>query len=431
MIIDKLSGSRVHFEVNVSKETFEHALDHAFEKVIQETEIKGFRKGKAPRHIYEAKYGVKSLYEEAIQHALEDTYYHTVTENEIDVVSQPKIDLDVASVERGKDFVYQVTVAVRPEIQLGTYFDLEVKSLPIEVSDAEIEAKLTAEREKHAEMVIKETGILENGDTAVFDFSGSVNGELFPGGTAENHELEIGSNRFIPGFEAQMVGMQAESEKDIIVTFPEDYHEKSLAGKEAVFAVKLHEIKTRVVPELNDDLVKEFHIDQVETVAQLKAHYLKELETLKTQENETHIRSSVIAQATENAIFDLPEEMIKDEAKRLDENNVRQIKQYNLDFEVYLQYMGKTKEQYQSELTEQATKTLRQQLVIEAIGKKENVEVLQAEIDEKYNSIAQQYQSQNVTIEQVKNAIPESAIKEEVIFKKTIDLLVEKAKVVN
>jgi trigger factor len=155
MIIDKLSGSRVHFEVNVSKETFEHALDHAFEKVIQEVEIKGFRKGKAPRHIYEAKYGVKSLYEEAIQHALEDTYYHTVTENEIDVVSQPKIDLDVASVERGKDFVYQVTVAVRPEIQLGTYFDLEVKSLPIEVSDAEIEAKLTAEREKHAEMVIK------------------------------------------------------------------------------------------------------------------------------------------------------------------------------------------------------------------------------------------------------------------------------------
>ncbi|MDD3958518.1 MAG: hypothetical protein PHO96_06485, partial [Candidatus Izemoplasmatales bacterium] len=187
----------------------------------------------------------------------------------------------------------------------------------------------------------------------------------------------------------------------------------------------------RVVPELNDDLVKEFHIDQVETVAQIKAHYLKELEAMKIQENENHIRSSVIAQATENAIFDLPEEMIQDEAKRLDENNVRQIKQYNLDFEVYLQYMGKTKEQYQSELTEQATKTLRQQLVIEAIGKKENVEPLQAEIDEKYDSIALQYKSQNVTIEQVKNAIPESAIKEEVIFKKTIDLLVEKAKVVH
>ncbi|MDD4354451.1 MAG: trigger factor [Candidatus Izemoplasmatales bacterium] len=429
MIIDKLSGSRVHFEVTVTPDKFEHALDHAFEEVIQKVEIKGFRKGKAPRNIYEAKYGVESLYEEAIQHALQDTYYETVTEHQINVVSQPKIDMDVAKVKRGTEFTYAVTVAVKPEVTLGEYLGLEIKAESEDVTDAEIDSEITKDLERHAEMVLKEAGELADGNTAVFDFVGSIDGVPFPGGTAENYELVIGSNQFIPGFEAQMLGMTPETEKDILVTFPEDYHEKSLANKEATFHVNLHEIKERVIPTLSDDFVKELNLVGITSVDLYKKDVYDRLKKAKIRTNENHIRNTVVEKAAVNATFDLPEEMIHEEVGRMDENNKRQIKQYNLDFDLYLQYLNKTKEAYEQELHDNAVKVLRQQLVIEAIGQAEKIEADPDEIEQKYGEIAEQYQNQNISLDQVKQAIPESAIKDEVVYKKAIDLLVEKAKI--
>jgi trigger factor len=427
MIIDKISGSRVHFEVNVSKEQFEHGLDHAFAVENEKVTIKGFRKGKAPRPVYEAKYGVESLYEEAIQHVLQETYYNTVMEHEIDVVAQPKIDLDINNIKRGEDFSYKVTVAVRPEVKLGEYKNLEVSLLPVEPSEAEVEAEINRKLEQNAEMVLKEEGKIENGDTAVFDFSGSVDGEKFPGGTAENYELVIGSGNFIPGFEDQMIGMASEEEKDVVVTFPEDYQEKSLAGKEAVFAVKIHEIKQRVVPALDEEFVKDLNLDGVETVDDYKKYVANELKSSKEAQNEQHLRQSVIAKATANAEFELPEEMIQDEAKRMDENTQNQIKQYGLDFNMYLQYMGKTEEEYKNELNEQAKKTLSEQMVINEISKVEKLEATKEEIQAKYDEIVEQYKSQNVTLEQVKQAIPESAVVSEITYIKAIDLLVNTA----
>lgn len=427
MIIDKLSGSRVYFEVNVTKEQFEHGLDHAFEVENQKVEIKGFRKGKAPRKVYETKYGVESLYEEAIQHVLQETYYNTVMENNIDVVAQPKIDLDVTKIKRGEDFSYKVTVAVKPEIKLGDYKGIVVDLLPVEPSDAEVEAEISRKLEQNAEMVVKEEGKLESGDTAVFDFSGSVDGEKFEGGTAENHELVIGSGSFIPGFEDQMIGMVSEEEKDVVVTFPEDYQEKSLAGKEAVFAVKLHEIKQREVPVLDEDFVKELNIDGVETVEAYKAHVHQELKSGKEKQNENYLRQTVVEKATANAEFELPEEMIKDEASRMDENSRNQIKQYGLDFNMYLQYMGKTEEQYREELEVQAKKTLSEQFVINEIAAQEKLSATAEEIAAKYDEIVEQYKSQNVTLEQVKQAIPESAIISEIAYAKAIDFIVENA----
>jgi len=427
MIIDKISGSRVHFEVNVSKEQFEHGLDHAFAVENEKVTIKGFRKGKAPRPVYEAKYGVESLYEEAIQHVLQETYYNTVMEHEIDVVAQPKIDLDINNIKRGEDFSYKVTVAVRPEVKLGEYKNLEVSLLPVEPSEAEVEAEINRKLEQNAEMVLKEEGKIENGDTAVFDFSGSVDGEKFPGGTAENYELVIGSGNFIPGFEDQMIGMASEEEKDVVVTFPEDYQEKSLAGKEAVFAVKIHEIKQRVVPALDEEFVKDLNLDGVETVEDYKKHVANELKSSKEAQNEQHLRQSVIAKSTANAEFELPEEMIQDEAKRMDENTQNQIKQYGLDFNMYLQYMGKTEEEYKNELNEQAKKTLSEQMVINEISKVEKLEATKEEIQAKYDEIVEQYKSQNVTLEQVKQAIPESAVVSEITYIKAIDLLVNTA----
>ena len=427
MIIDKLSGSRVHFEVHVSKEQFEHGLDHAFAIENEKVTIKGFRKGKAPRSIYEAKYGVESLYEEAIQHVLQETYYNTVMENEIDVVAQPQIDLDINKVKRGEDFSYKVTVAVRPEIKLGEYKNLKVELLPVEPSKSEIEAEIDRKLEQNAEMVIKEEGVIASGDTAVFDFSGSVNGEKFEGGTAENHEMVIGSGSFIPGFEDQMIGMASGEEKDVVVTFPEDYQEKSLAGKEAVFAVKIHEIKQRVIPTLDEDFVKELNLDGVDTVEAYKQHVLEEMKAFKEKQNEEHLRQTVIAKATENAEFDLPVEMIKDEAKTMKENTMNQIKQYGLDFNMYLQYMGKTEEEFEKELEEQAKKTLSEQFVVNEIAKAEGLTASKEEIEDKYLEIVEQYKSQNVTLEQAKNAIPESAIVAEITYKKALDLIVSSA----
>lgn len=428
MIIDKLSGSKVRFEVTVTKELFEHALDHAFEEVNQKVEIKGFRKGHAPRAVYEAKYGVESLYEEAINHAMQDTYYEAVTENNIQVVAQPKINLDFNKVKRGEDFTYEVVVAVKPEIQLGEYLGLEVKRLSDVATDDEIEAAIQKELDKNAEMQLKEEGSLELTDTAVFDFSGSVDGVKFDGGTAENYELVIGSGQFIPGFEEQMVGMTPESSKDVVVTFPAEYHEATLAGKEAVFAVTLHEIKRRVVPTLSEDFVAALDLENVQTIDEYKSHIKSNLENGKAEKNTNEVTNKVIELAVANASFDVPEEMIKEEASRLDDSTQKQIKQYGLEFDMYLQYMGKTKEEYDKDLEAQATRTIRSQLVIEAIGKKENLSATKEEIEAKYLEIVEQYKSQNVTLEQAQSAIPESAVVDEIVFKKAIDLLVQNVK---
>ncbi len=429
MIIDKLSGSRVHFEVTVTKEQFEHGLDHAFAEKNQEVEIKGFRKGKAPRHIYESTYGVESLYEEAIQHVLQETYYNAVVENDIEVVAQPEIDMDVNKIKRGEDFTYKVTVAVKPEVVLGEYLGIEVNVLPAEASDWEIEQEIARKLDQNAEMVVKEEGTLENGDTAVFDFSGSVDGVKFDGGTAENYELVIGSGSFIPGFEEQMIGMKSEEEKDVKVTFPGDYHEKTLAGKEAVFVCKLHEIKTRQVPVLDEEFITELNDENIKTVEDYKNKTKEEILASKESQNQNHIKTSVIKKAVENATFELPEEMIKEEANRSLDQTKQQIQQYGLDYNTYLQYMGKTEEQFKEELMVQAKKTLEEQMVIEAIAKKENIEPTEAEIEAKYQEITEQYKSQNITIEQVKQAIPRSAIVSEIGYYRALDLIVEKAKV--
>ncbi|HOW38186.1 MAG TPA: trigger factor [Bacillota bacterium] len=423
MIIDKLNGSKVRFEITVTKEQFEHGLDHAFAEINEKVEIKGFRKGHAPRNIYEAKYGVESLYEEAINHVIQDTYYDAVMENHIDVVAQPKINFDIKNVKRGVDFTYEVVVAVKPEIVLGQYKGLEVKKGSDVADEAEINAEIDAELAKNAEMVLKETGALALQETAVFDFSGTVDGVKFEGGTSENYELVIGSNQFIPGFEEQMIGMNPGESKDVVVTFPADYHEKNLAGKEAVFAVKLHEIKQRVVPTLTDDFVKDLNLEGVSSVDEYRAHVRSTIETRKKEQNANRLSNEAVEQAVANATFEVPVEMVQEEVSRLRENTQRQIKQYGLDFATYLKYMGKTEEEYGKDLETEALRNLRTQLVIEAVAKAENFQATDAEIEAKYLEIVEQYKAQKVTIEQAKAAIPTQTIVEEIAFRKAVDFI--------
>lgn len=420
--VDKISGSKVRVEIEVSAEQFEHGLSHAFEAIKGDVEVKGFRKGKVTRQIFEQHYGVESLYEEAINHVLQETYIGAITENGIEVVAQPKIDLDVTKVERGKGFTYVAEVAVKPEVTLGEYKGLKMPTQSTVVTEEEVNVELQKLQEQNAELVLKEEGTLENGDTAIFDFEGFVDGEAFEGGKAENYELKIGSGQFIPGFEDQMLGMAIGEEKDLNVKFPDEYQAENLKGKDAVFKVKLHEMKVRELPELTDEFVKELEKEGISTVEELKADTLKKLEDAKAERNKNERIDFAVSEATKNASFELPQEMIEEEKNRLMDNVAQQAKQYNLDLNTYLQFSGVTKEDFEANLLKDAERSISYNLVVEAIGKQEEVTATEEEKEAKYQEIADQY---NMGVEQVKAAIQDYAIDSEVVYRKTIDFLVD------
>jgi len=420
--VDTISGSKVRIEIEVNADQFEHGLAHSFNEIKADVEVKGFRKGKVTRAIFEQHYGVESLYEEAINHVLQETYIEAVTENKLEVVAQPKIDLDITKVEKGKGFTYVAEVAVKPEITLGEYKGLKMAPQSVEVTEDAINLEFEKLLEQNAELVLKEAGSLEKGDTAIFDFAGSVDGELFEGGTAENYELKIGSGQFIPGFEEQMIGMNVGEEKDLTVTFPEDYQAENLKGKDAVFHVTLHEMKVRELPTMSDEFVVELEKEGISTVEELKADTIKKLEESIALQNKNERIDFVVSEATKNATYELPTEMIEEEKNRLSDNVAQQAKQYNLDLETYLSFSGVTKEDFDKNLLKDAEKSIAYNLVIEAIGKQEAIEVTEEEREAKYQEIADQYK---MGMEQVKAAVQGYAVDSEVIYKKTIDFLVE------
>ncbi|MBN2604636.1 MAG: trigger factor [Bacilli bacterium] len=420
--IDKLSGSKVRIEIEVTSEQLDHGLDHAFQHVKEEVEVKGFRKGSVPRAIYEQKFGVESLYEEALNHLIQETYIDAVTSNSIEVVAQPKIDLDITKVEKGKGFKYVAEVAVKPEVTLGEYKNLTFKKLSDEVTEEQVAKEVAKLLEQNAELVLKEEGTLENGDTAIFDFEGFVDGVAFDGGKAENYELLIGSGQFIPGFESQMVGMTLGEEKDINVTFPEEYQAENLKGKDATFKVKLHEMKVKQLPELTDELVVELNREDAKTVNELKETTLKTLQEQLVQRNKNIMIDFAVEGASKNATLEIAEEMIIEEKNRLVDNVTQQAKQYNLDLETYLKYTGIPREEFEANLMKDAEKSLTYNLVVEAIAKAENITATKEEIEEKYNEIAAQYK---MDVVQVRAAIQEEAINTEVSYRKTIDFLVD------
>ncbi len=420
--VENLGNSRVKIEVEVSPEQFEHGLDYAFDKIKDDVEIKGFRKGKVTREVYEKHKGVESLYEEALNHVIQETYSEVVQNENIMVVSQPKIDLDVTKVKKGEPFTYTATVATKPEVTLGQYKGFEFEKTDSEVSDEEVEKEIDQLREQNAELVVKEDGVVEDGDTAVFDFEGFIDGEAFEGGKAENHELEIGSGRFIPGFEEKMKGMKAGEEADIEVTFPEDYQAEHLAGKDATFKVKLHEVKVKEVPELNDDFVKDLDREGVESVEELKAQTRESLKEQKEKANENKAVDFAVDEASKNAEMEIAEEMIEEEKNRMKDNTKRQAQQYGIDLDTYLQLTGMDKEQFEENLRKDAERSIRYNLTIDAVAKEENIDATDEEVENKIKELAEQH---NMDVEQVRQQVQDSAVKQEVIFRKTIDFLVD------
>ncbi len=421
MKFEKLGTNYVKFTFVVEPELFEKGLDYSFEKVKPEIEIKGFRKGHVPREIYENKFGVESLYEEALNFVINDCYPKAFEEKSVVIVGNGKPELDEKSIVRGEPFNLYLVFPIKPEVVLGEYVGAEIDPVDVTVSDDEIQERIDQLLENHTLVEPKEGDVLEDGDISIIDFEGFVDEVAFEGGKGENHELKIGSNSFIPGFEEQLVGMKVGEERDINVTFPEQYHGEDLAGKDAVFKVKLHEIKVEVKTELNDELVKTLEREGIETVAALKESIIEEITLQKEESEKNRVIGSAVKFAVDNAQVDIPIEMINYEKDNMIKQTEASIKgQYGIEMEMYVQLIGMTMEQYEAEMSRQAQERVLTSLVIETISDKEDFEVTDDEVDEKIEEIANQYQMKK---EDVLSQITREMIKREVQFTKTIDFL--------
>ncbi|GAC90765.1 trigger factor [Anoxybacillus flavithermus NBRC 109594] len=422
---EKLEGNQGVLTVEVDAEKVNEGLDEAFKKVVKKVQIPGFRKGKIPRSLFEKRFGVESLYADALDILLPEAYAKAVEETGIEPVDRPEIDVE--QMEKGKSLIFTAKVTVKPEVTLGQYKGLEVEKLDDTVTDEDVEQELKRLQERHAELVVKEEGTVENGDTVVIDFEGFVDGEAFEGGKAENYSLVIGSGTFIPGFEEQLIGMAAGEEKDIEVTFPEEYHAEQLAGKPAVFKIKLHEIKTKQLPALDDEFAKDVD-EEVETLDALKEKIKERLTNEKKEEAEAALRDAVVQKATENAQMDIPEVMVKNETDRMIREFEQRLQMQGLNLDLYYQFSGQDEAALREQMKEEAEKRVRVTLTLEAIVKAENIDVTEEEVEKELQEMANLY---NLSVDKLKELLGTlDGLKEDLKMRKAIDFLVENSKVV-
>ena len=378
-----------------------------------------------PRPIFEQRFGVEALYQDAVDILLPEAYGEAIEETEINPVAQPEVN--VTQIEKGKDFIFEATVTVEPEVKLGDYKGLEIEKQETELSDEELQESIDHSLSHLAEMVVKEDGAVENGDTVNIDFSGSVDGEEFDGGQAEGYDLEIGSGSFIPGFEEQIEGMKTGDEKDVVVTFPEEYHAEELAGKEATFKTKVNEIKFKDVPELNDEIANELDSD-AENVDEYKENLRKRLSEQKATEAENTEKEEAINKATENASIDIPEAMINTELDRMIQEFGQRIQQQGLDLQTYYQISGQNEEQLRDQMKDDAEQRVKTNLTLTAIADEENIEVSDEDIDKELEKMSEQF---NISVEDIKSTLGNTDIvKNDVRIQKVIDLLRDNAKYV-
>lgn len=413
--------------VEVDAEQFSLALDRAFKKVVQKVTVPGFRKGKVPRPIFEKRFGVEALYNDAIDLILPQAYREAVDSTGIFPVDRPEIDVE--QVEKGKSFIFKATVTVKPEVELGQYKGLEIEKKEFNVTDEDVEKELQQRRERVAsiDVVEDEEATLQEGDHALIDFEGFVDGEAFDGGQAENFNLVIGSGTFIPGFEDQLVGMKKGEEREINVTFPDEYHAEELAGKPALFKVRLNEIKRKNLPELDDEFAKD--VSEFETLEEFKQDLRNKLEEKAKADAEAYKRDAVVEKAAENATIEIPEVMIDNEAHRMVHEFEERLQYQGLSLETYYQFTGLDHDSLKDQFKENAEKRVRINLTLEAIAEKENIEVSEDEIETELDKLAELYKRDKDEVKRILEAQGAlDSIKSDLRIRKTIDLLVEQSK---
>lgn len=416
-------------EGNVGKLTFEieqekvkEGLDRAFVKVRKTLNVPGFRKGKVPRQIFNQRFGEEALYQDALDILLPEVYSAAIDEAGIDPVDTPQVNIE--SMDKGETWVLTADVTVKPEVKLGDYKGLAVEKRETELTTEELEEELKQLQERQAELVVKEDAPAENGDTVILDFEGFKDGVAFEGGQAENHSLELGSGQFIPGFEEKLVGLKAGDEADIELTFPEEYHAEDLAGQPVVFKVKLHEIKTKEVPALDDELAKDID-EEVETLDELKEKISKRLQEAKEDSVAQAKQEEVIAKAVENAEVDIPHAMVHHEADHLMNHFAQDLQAQGLTPELYYQFTGQTEEAMHAQMEKDAEKRVKMNLVLEAIAEAENIEPTEEAIDEEIATLAEKYGMEK---DAVRAALGDmSELKSDLKIRKAIDVLLDSA----
>ena len=406
------------------REEFDAAIKNAYNKNKNKFSIPGFRKGKAPLAMLEKMYGTGIFYEDAANEVIDASYPKAAEESKEEIVSTPEIK--VTQIEKGKAFIYEATVALKPEVTLGEYKGVEVKKAEAVVTDEDVENELTAARKKNGRLIDVEDGAIEDGDNTIIDFTGYIDDKTFDGGAGTDYPLVIGSHSFIEGFEDQLIGKKKGETCDVNVIFPAEYHADELAGKPAKFVVTIKEVKRNELPELNDEFASE--VSDFDTLDEYKADIRKKLQEKKEQDAKVENENNVIEKVVENAQMELPQPMVDTQAREMVENYARRLQSQGLNINDYMKYTGMTPEKLMEQMRPEAEKRIKTRLVLEKVVEVENVEVSDEKLDEQINEIAASYKLEGAKLKEMMGEREKEQIREDLKVQAAIDLLVEQAK---
>ncbi len=421
--VENLEKNMAKLTIEVSAEDFEKALQGAYEKNKGKIAVNGFRKGKVPRQMIEKIYGAGIFYEDAANALIPEEYSKAAQECELDIVSQPEID--VTQVEKGKNFIFTATVALKPEVTLGEYLGVEIEKVDAKVTADDVKAELEKVREQNSRLVDVTTRGVKDKDQTIIDFEGFVDGEAFEGGKGEDYPLTIGSHSFIDNFEEQLIGAKIGKEVEVNVTFPEEYQAKELAGKAAMFKVTVKEIKMKELPKLDDEFAQD--VSEFSTLTEYKADIKKSLTEKKKEEAKKEKQTKAVAKAVENATMDIPEAMIKTQVNRMAEDFAQRLQQQGLSMEMYMQYMGATPEQFMESMKPEAETRIKNSLVLEAVAKAEKIKVSDKEYEEELTKMAEMYKMELDKIKEFMGDAEAEQIKSDLAVTKAAELIANKA----
>ncbi|MGN0400212.1 MAG: trigger factor [Blautia sp.] len=423
--VEKLEKNMAKLTIEVSAEDFEKAVNAVYNKNKNRINVPGFRKGKAPRIMIEKMYGAGIFFEDAANALIQREYPEAAEESGLEIVSQPEID--VVQIEKGKSFIFTAEVAVKPEVTLGEYKGLEVEVSGTEVTEEEVAAELKKEQESNSRTLDVDDRAVENGDMITLDFEGFVDGTAFEGGKGTDYPLTIGSNSFIAGFEEQLVGAVIGEEKEVNVTFPEEYHAANLAGKPAVFKCTVKSIKVKELPELDDEFAKD--VSEFDTLAEYKEDIVKKLKERKEDVAKREKEDKVVDKIIENAEMDIPEPMIQSQISQLMNDFIRRMQEQGLSIDQYYQFTGLDQEKIQEQMRPQALKRIQSRLVLEKVAEVENIEISDEKVDEEIAKMAEMYKMEADKLKEVMGDYEKEQIKKDLAVQEAVTLVAEAAKV--
>lgn len=424
--VEKLEKNMAKLTVEVSAEQFDACIQTAYKKNKNRFALPGFRRGKAPQKMIEKMYGVEVFYEDAADEAINETYADAMKESELEIVSRPEISIE--QIEKGKPFVYSAMVAVKPEVTLGQYKGVEVEKASEEVTDEEVSAELVKVQDQNSRLVTIEDRGIEDGDQTVIDFKGFIDGAAFDGGDAEDYPLTIGSHSFIDTFEEQLIGKTTGEECEVNVTFPTEYHAKNLAGKPAVFKVKIKEIKHKELPEINDEFASE--VSEFETLEEYKADLREKLIEKKKKEAVTLNEDKVVEAVVANATMDIPEPMLNAQAENMVQENARRMQSQGISLDQYMQYTGMTMDMLRDQAKPQAERRIRTRLVLEAVAEAEKIEVSEEKFEEELQKMADTYKMEVDKLKEYMGDFEKEQMKKDLAVQAAVDFLVAEAKLI-